>query len=94
MIIEDNQVCNANWSHDQTDMMHSVHTSMMQDKPHGQDKLERAETSSVGSGTRAVLREYELAEIVYWTREDCELFLLRSGREQVEADIRNVSCPS
>ncbi|KAF2542020.1 hypothetical protein F2Q68_00032910 [Brassica cretica] len=75
-------------------MMHSVHTSMMQDKPHGQDKLERAETSSVGSGTRAVLRERELAEIVYRTREGRELFLLRSGCEQVEANIRNVSCPS
>ncbi|KAF3509115.1 hypothetical protein F2Q69_00002765 [Brassica cretica] len=50
-------------------MMLSVHTSMMQDKPHGQDKLERAETSSVGSGTRAVLRERELAEIVYRTEK-------------------------
>ncbi|KAF2606217.1 hypothetical protein F2Q68_00045178 [Brassica cretica] len=75
-------------------MMHSVHTSMMQDKPHGQDKLERAETSSVGSGTRAVLRERELAENIYRTREGRELFLIRSGREHVEADIRNVSCPS
>ncbi|KAF3532507.1 hypothetical protein DY000_02039162 [Brassica cretica] len=75
-------------------MMHSVHTSMMQDKPHGQDKLERAETSSIGSGTRAVLRERELAVIVYRTREGRELFLLKSGCEQVEADIRNVSCPS
>ncbi|KAF3588989.1 hypothetical protein F2Q69_00027475 [Brassica cretica] len=46
---------------------------MMQVKLHGQDMLERADTSSVGSGTRAVLRERELAEIVYRTREGREL---------------------
>ncbi|KAF2556529.1 hypothetical protein F2Q68_00016032 [Brassica cretica] len=39
-------------------------------------------------------RERELSEIVYLTREGRELFLLRSGREQAEADIQNVSCPS